>query len=152
MRLLPVLSVIAMAATTSTAQPRHEETSRHVSYVAPPPDPSPLSDGHWIDLASPTSVQHGTEYIMVGAEVGRFSQLRVDAYAGTVILRRIRIFGSDGSIQTMQFDRRLDRAHKSVVIDLFAGRALDQIAITTETRTPGMYTVHGSGATRMAAR
>ena len=152
MRFLPILSAIAMAATTSTAQPRQEETSNHVSYVAPKPKPRLPSDGHWIELASPTSVKHGTEFIMVGAEAGRFSQLRVDAYAGIVILLRIRVFGNDGTIQTVQVGRRLDRTHKSVVIDLLAWKAIDQIAITTETRTQGMYTVYGSGATRIAAR
>jgi hypothetical protein len=152
MRFLPILSTIAMAATTATAQPGQEETSSRVRYAAPKPSSGLPLDGHWIELASPTSVKHGTEYIMVGAEAGRFSQLRVDAYAGTVILRRIRVFGNDGTVQTVQLGRRLDRTHRSVVIDLFAGEAIDQIAITTETRTQGRYTVHGSGATRIAAR
>lgn len=30
------------------------------------------------------------------------------------------------------------------MIDLFAWKAIDQLAITTETRTKGTYTVHGS--------
>jgi hypothetical protein len=152
MRSLPILSAIAMAATTATAQPRQEETSSRVRYVAPKPNPSLPLDGHWIELASPTSVKHGTEFIMVSAEAGRFSQLRVDAYAGTVILLRLRVFGNDGTVQTVQVGRRLDRMHKSVVIDLLAGRSIDQIAITTETRTQGKYTIYGSGETRIAAR
>jgi hypothetical protein len=152
MRFLPILSAIAMAATTATAQPRQEETTSRVSHVAPKPRPRLPLDGHWIELASPTPVKHGTEFIMVGAEAGRFSQLRVDAYAGTVILLRLRVFGNDGTVQTVQVGRRLDRTHKSVVIDLLAWKAIDQIAITTETRTQGMYTVYGSGATRIAAR
>jgi hypothetical protein len=150
MRFLPILSAIAMAATTATAQPRQEETSGRVSYVAPKPR-LPL-EGHWIELVSPTPVKHGTEFIVVGAEAGRFSQLRVDACAGTVILLRLRVFGNDGAVQTVQVGRRLDRTHKSVVIDLLAWKAIDQIAITAETRTQGMYTVYGSGATRFAAR
>jgi hypothetical protein len=69
-----------------------------------------------------------------------------------VILLRLRVFGNDGTVQTVQVGRRLDRTHKSVVIDLLAWKAIDQIAITTEARTQGMYTVYGSGATRIAAR
>jgi len=42
MRFLPILSAIAMAATSATAQPRQEETSSRVSYVAPKPKPRPV--------------------------------------------------------------------------------------------------------------
>jgi hypothetical protein len=153
MRVLPLLSAIAIAATTATAQPKREETSGRVSHVAPQRRPLPPSDVHWIELASPTSVKHGTEYIIVGADAGRFSQLRVDAYAGTVRLLRLRVFGSDGTVQTVQVGRTLDRTHKSVVIDLFAWKAIDQIAITTDTRMQGKYTVYGSSrVTSIAAR
>ena len=152
MRVLSVLTVIAMAATTATAQPTREEAGGRVSYVVPQRKPTPPSEARWIELASPTSVKHGTEFITVSAEAGRYSQLRVDAYAGTVILLRLRVFGNDGTVQTVQVGRRLDRMHKSVVIDLFAGKAIDQIAITTETRTQGRYTVYGSGETRIAVR
>jgi hypothetical protein len=152
MRLLPILSAIAMATTTAAAQPRQDNTSSRVRYVAPEVNPRLPLDEHWTELAFPTSVKHGTEHITVGADAGRFSQLRIDAYAGTVILLRLRVFGQDGTVQTVQLGRMLDRAHRSVVIDLFAGKAIDQIAITTETRTQGRYRVYGSDATRVAAR
>jgi hypothetical protein len=46
-----------------------------------------------------------------------------------------------------------DRTDKSVVIDLFAWKVIDQIAITTDTRTQGTYTVHGSShVTSIAGR
>jgi hypothetical protein len=142
------LSAIALAATTATAQPRRddrrEETSGRVSYVSPQRKPGPPSEAPWIELASPTSVKHGTEFIIVGADAGRFTQLRVDAYAGTVILRRIRVFDHDGTVRTVPLERTLDRTHRSVVIDLPAFHAIDGIAITTATRTQGKYTVHGS--------
>jgi hypothetical protein len=153
MRVLSVLTVIAMAATTATAQPAHEEAGGRVSYVVPRRKPTPPSEAHWVALASPTSVKHGTELISVGADTGRLSQLRVDAYAGTVILLRLRVFASDGTVQTVRFGRTLDRTHKSVVIDLVAWQTIDQIAITTETRTQGKYTVYGSShVTRIAGR
>lgn len=153
MRALPLLSAIVLAATTATAQPRREETSGRVSYVAPQRKPGPPSEAHWIELASPTSVKHGTEFIIVGADAGRFTQLRVDAYAGTVILRRIRVFHHDGTVQTVQVGRTLDRMHRSVEIELPAGKAIDQIAITTATRTQGTYTVYGSSrVTSIATR
>jgi hypothetical protein len=144
MRVLPLLSAIAMAATSATAQPRQETTSGRASYVVPERTPRPPSEVRWIALALPTSVKHGTELIIVGAGGGRFSQLRIDAYAGTVILLRLHVFDKDGTVQTVPLRRTLDRAHKSVVIDLFASKAIDQIAITTETRTEGKYTVYGS--------
>ena len=153
MRALPLLSAIALAATTATAQPRREETSGRVSYVSPQRKPGPPSEAHWIELAAPTSVEHGTEFIIVDAGAGRFTQLRVDAYTGTVILRRIRIFDHNGTVQTVQLGRTLDRTHRSVVIELPARTAIDQIAITTATRPQGMYTVHGSSrATSLATR
>ena len=152
MRGLSLLTVIAMAATTATAQPTREEAGGRVSYVVPRRTPTPPSQAHWIELASPTSVKHGTEFIIVGAHAGRLSQLRVDAYAGTVVLLRLRVFASDGTVQTVQLGRTLDRTHRSVVIDLL-GKAIDQIAITTETRTQGTYTVHGSShVTSIAVR
>jgi len=147
------VSAIAMAATTATAQPRREDTSGRVSYVMPERKPGPRSEVHWIELSYPTSVKNGTEFIIIGAGAGRLSQLRIDAYAGTVILLRLQVFDHDGTVQTVQLRRTLDRTHRSVVIDLFAWKAIDQIAITTETRTQGKYTVHGSSrATSIAAR
>ena len=153
MKVLSLLPVIAMAATTATAQPTREEAGGRVSYIVPQRKPTPPSEVHWIELASPTPVKHGTEFIIVGADAGRLSQLRVDAYAGTVILLRLRVFAHDGTVQTMRLGRTLDRTHKSVVIDLFPWTAIDQIAITTETRTQGKYTVYGSSrVTRIADR
>jgi hypothetical protein len=153
MRALPLLSAIALAATTATAQPPREETSGRVSYVSPQRKPGPPSDPRWIELASPTSVKHGTEFIIVGADAGAFTQLRVDAYAGTVILLRIRVFIHDGTVQTVPLGRTLDRVHRSLVIELPASKAIDQIAITTATRTDGKYTVYGSSrVTSIAAR
>jgi hypothetical protein len=141
------------SAATVGLRAKREEAGGRVSYVAPQRKPRPPSEVHWIELASPTSVKHGTEFIIVGADAGRLSQLRVDAYAGTVILLRVRVFANDGTVQTVQLGRTLDRTHKSVVIDLFAWKAIDQIAITTETRTQGKYTVYGSSQlTRIADR
>jgi hypothetical protein len=153
MRVLSLLTVIAMAATTATAQPMREQAGGRVGYAVPQRKPTPPSEVHWIELASPTSVNHGTEFIIVGAHAGRLSQLRVDAYAGTVILLRLRVFARDGTVQTVRLGRTLDRTHRSVVIDLLGWKAIDEIAITTETRTQGKYTVYGSSpATRIAAR
>jgi hypothetical protein len=144
---------MAMAATSATAQPTREEAGGGVSYVVPQRRLMPPPEAHWIELASPTSVKHGTEFIIVGAGVGRLSHLRVDAYAGTVILLRLRVFAHDGTVQTVHLGRTLDRTHKSIVIDLFAWKAIDQIAITTETRTQGKYTAYGSSdVTRIASR
>lgn len=144
MRALSLLTVIAMAATTATAQPTREEAGGRVSYVVPRRKATLPSEAPWIELASPTSVKHGTEFIIVDGDAGHLAQLRIDAYAGTVILLRLRVLAKDGTVQTVQLGRTLDRIHKSVVIDLVAGKAIDQIAITTETRTQGKYTVYGS--------
>jgi hypothetical protein len=143
MRVLPLLSAIAMAATSATAQPK-QATSARASYIVPERTPRPPSEIRWIELALPTSVKHGTQLIIVGTGAGRFSQLRIDAYAGTVILLRLHVFDNHGTVQTVPLRRTLDRSHKSVVIDLVASMAIDQIAITTETRTEGKYTVYGS--------
>ena len=151
MRALLLLTVIAMAATPATAQPTREEAGGRVSYRVPQRKPTPPSEVRWIELASPTSVEHGTEFIIVSADAGPLSQLRVDAYAGTVVVLRLRVFANDGTVQTVQLRRTLDRTHKSVVIDLLARKAIDQIAITTETRTQGKYTVHGSSHVTMIA-
>jgi len=152
MRFLSIFTALAITTTTVGAQPKQEDTALRVSYVAPKRAPKPLSDSQWIELASPTSVRNGTEFIIVGAEAGRFSQLRVEASSGTVILLRVQVLGSDGAIQTVRIGRSLDRTHRSAVVDLVATKAIDQIAITTESSTDGKYTVSGSTHASIAGR
>ena len=153
MRLLPIASAIALVATTATARPKPHEISGRFSDVVPQSERTPRSDGHWVELAAATPVNHGTEFIIVGPEAGRFSQLRVDACAGTVILLRVRVFDDHGTVQSVSIGRTLDRMHKSALIDLPTWKAIDQIAITTDPHTDGKYAVYGSSReTSIAAR
>ncbi len=144
MRVLPIASAIAIVATTAIARPKHDEIGGRVSYVVPKSEPTPRSDGRWVELAAATSVRHGTEFITVGPEAGRFSQLRVDAHAGTVILLQVRVFDDSGTVQSVSLGRTLDRMHKSALIDLTTWKAIDQIAVTTDPHTDGKYMVYGS--------
>ena len=142
--------VVAGAVGVASAQPRHEETSARVGHS----EEGPRRPADWVELASPTPAAHGTEYIVVGGgETGYFSHLRIDAIKGKTILRKVKVFFSDGTTKTKRIDRTI-RGEKFVQIDLGDAKAIDQVVVTTA-HTNGTYTVFASAPhpmDRQAAR
>lgn len=130
------------------AQPKQEEISGRVSLDDPATDNSDgvRSSSEWVELATPTPANHGTEYIIVGADAGTFSQLRLAPASGRTNVVRVKVFFADGDTKTVRVDRTLStKRKKSAYVDLGAPRTIDRIAVTTETHTKGTYAVYGTG-------
>ena len=88
-------------------------------------------------------MRYGTEYFLVGRGAGRFSQLRLDLYAGYVIVTQVRVTFIDGRVQTSNLRRTLDAWHRTSSLDLVEDNAIDTIAVTTERWTGGSYELRG---------
>lgn len=102
----------------------------------------------WVILASPIPTRHGTESIAVGRQAGAFRSLRVEAIAGEVQLRSIRIEYSNGRMATFYVARVLGRDQRYAYIDLTAPRFIDNIVVTTAKRPVGSYAVFGAQGLR----
>jgi len=150
MKFAAISFVLAMTAIAS-AQPKGEEHGDRVRYGSVAPS-RPSNRRGWVELVSPISVKHGTEFVTVGGKPSRFSQLRIDAASGTVRVFWIRMFFDDNTVQTVRLERTLGRTHASAVIDVTPRHALEDIAIATDRHTGGTYTVHGLPTTRIASR
>ena len=132
--------VLVGAGAIASAQPRQEETSGRVGHN----EKEPRRPAEWVELASPTPASHGTEFVVVGGEeTGYFSQLRIDASKGRTIVRKVKVFFSDGMIKTKRIDRSIS-GEKFVQIDLGEAKAIDRIVITTDAHTDGRYAVYAS--------
>ena len=151
--------LVVASASVATAQPKQEETNARIGYNEKD-QPAPVTthrDGDVIELAEPTPAKHGKEFFTIGADAGRFSELRVRAHQGKVIVRRARIELTDGKIITVNVDKVLDRKHPIATIAIPRGpRAIEQVVITTERQTGGTYAIDGvyggGGSTGVATR
>jgi hypothetical protein len=147
MRFTTMCLVVLLAQATASAQGSREESGPgRVSYTAPMPRPAPRPK--WVRLATPTPAANGTEYILVGRDAGRFSQVRVDTNHGRVFVVRVAVRYSDGVLQTFPQGRWLDEAHPWIAIDLPRPRWIETIIVTTDRDTRGSYSVFGSSASR----
>jgi hypothetical protein len=143
--------ILAAATGVATAQPKHEETARRVT-LDEGSAPVRLPRG-WVELATNTPVTHGTEYLMVGAEAGRFDKLRIDAAQGKVVVLRAKVYFDDGTMKLFALDKHLDPKHsRSAVLDLAQPRSIDRVVITTESSTNGAYALYGSSSAGSVAR
>ena len=106
------------------------------------------SERDWVQIVSPTPTKFGTEYIIIGSDAGVFRTLRIDAITGVVIVRRIAVLTHDHVWKTYYVNRRLDRFSPSQYVDLDQATRISQLAITTDRRFVGKYTVHGSSGRR----
>lgn len=140
--------ILAGAVATASAQPEPTEPSGRVSYTdqAAPAKPAAAQQGSEVQLASPTPANHGTEFIVVGRDAGQFSQLRLAATSGKVIVRRVRIFFDDGTQQAVNVDSILDSNRgKDATVNVKAATAIDHITVTTEPGH-GQYALYGTAA------
>jgi len=145
MRVPTILAFILVAA-SSTAIAEHEELGGRVPLSTKEYRP-PVTDRDWVRLATPTPTKYGTEYIIVGRDAGWFRTLRIDAVAGTVVLRHIRILSPGRFSKTFYVDRWLDARHPVAYVDLGVPRRIEQIVVTTDRFPNGVYTVYGSSGT-----
>lgn len=146
MRLSGLFTVIVVTASTiAAAEPKQEEISGRVSLNEKADSKADASrqSGEWVELASPTPAKHGTELVMVGADAGAFSKLRVDATKGRTNVRKVKVFFTDGNVKTVRLDKAL-RQGKSVTVELGEPRTIDRVVVTTETHTKGEYALYGT--------
>jgi len=143
----PFALILVGAVTTATAQPKQEETSGRVRLDESAANANePRAPGDWVELASPTPAKHGTEFIIVGKEAGGFGKLRLDAVKGAVPVKQVRVSFSDGTSKVYRINKRIDaKRHTSLFVDLPTTKEIDQIAVVTDRRASGEYSVHGSG-------
>ncbi len=146
--------VLGATAGVAAAQPKQEEPNERVRYgdVDKPKHDAARDEGGWKQLATPTPVKHGTEFIEIGKDQGNFDKLRVDADKGRVVVRRIKVYFEDGKHQDIELDRVLDAKHKSTEIDLKQARPIDRVVITTDAHGDGAYALYGSSGTGVATR
>jgi hypothetical protein len=63
-----------------SASPVREENTERVSYNERRANAvKPKAEPGWIELASDTPASHGREFVVVGADAGAFTQLRLTA-------------------------------------------------------------------------
>ena len=141
--------ILVGAVATASAQPEPTEPSGRVSYtdtVAAATKPAAAQQASEVQLASPTPASHGTEFIVVGRDAGQFSQLRLAATSGRVIVRRVRIFFDDGTQQAVDVDSILDaNRKKDATVTVKAPKAIDHITVSTENGR-GQYALYGTAA------
>jgi len=139
--------ILVAAAPTASAQPEPAEPSGRVSYTEPGAQAKPAAAQQAtgeVQLADPTSANHGTEFIVVGKDAGSFSQLRLAATNGKVIVRRVRIFFADGTQRAIDVDSTLG-AKRDARLNLGTAREIDHVTVTTEPGH-GTYALYGVAA------
>jgi len=128
-----------------SASPVREESTERVSYnerraraVTRPADPG------WIELASPTPASHGREFVVVGADAGAFTQLRLTAASGRPGIRAVRVDYHDGSRRTFEIEKVLTARSRPIYVDLRGARELRQVIVMTDRDSSGSYRLEGN--------
>jgi hypothetical protein len=139
-----IIAAIVIALTSvATASPGPNENTGRYRYGQPDSEHHAPRHGEWIPLATATSDDHGTEYVMVGRDAGRFSKIRIVADDGRVEVARIKVDFADGTHKTYQVNRVIGKHRDSSVdIDLRTEKEIDDVAVTTW-KNNGTYSVFG---------
>jgi hypothetical protein len=148
MRIPAVTTVIlGLAASVATAAPARDETTGRVSYSAPA-----ASEAGWTELASATPASHGREFIVVGADAGSLTHLRVAAASGRPAIQAVRVDYIRGGHRTFAVGKSLT-ARRPAVLDLRGPREIAQIVVLADAGSRGSYTLSArTGATGVAMR
>jgi hypothetical protein len=111
----------------------------------------PRAPSQWLELADATPAKHGTEFVVVGAQQGSFSRLRVEAAKGRTTVRRVTVAFSDGTKKTYKVEKTVtEKFRKFVDIDLGTSKPIEQVVVTTDRQTRGEYALYGSSGTGTA--
>jgi hypothetical protein len=146
--------LVAASASFVAAAPGRDETTERISYnehakarrrAAPEPG--------WIELASPTPASHGREFVVLGADAGTFTELRLTAASGRPEIHSVRVDYGDGSHKVFHVDRVLDAKRRPAYVDLRGAHEIKQIVVTTDHKSTGSYVLEGNTAeTRISRR
>jgi hypothetical protein len=155
MNIRRVFAIVLFAASSvATAQPKPKEDTGRISYnekIARQQRENP-QDG-WVQLATPTPANHGTEFVVVGKDAGEFDQLRIAPSSGTVIVRRVKIYFDDGKQKIVDVDKIINaERNNAALIELDSPKPIDRVVITTEPQTRGSYALFGAIAGGVARR
>jgi hypothetical protein len=147
------LVVVAATASLVSAAPAREETTGRISYnehavqqVVTDHEPG------WIELASPTPASHGREFVLVGADAGTFTQLRLTVASGRPEIYAVRVDYQDGSHRVFEVNRVLEARHRPMYLDLRGAHELKQIVVVSDRRSIGSYVLEGNTTENVAAR
>jgi hypothetical protein len=141
MKSFALILVLALTATVG-AQPRRDPDYDRYRYGEH--QPNARRDGNWIELASPTSTRNGTEWFNLGSD-NRFSQLRIVASAGRVLVRRVTVMFVDGGQASYRLEHRLGgRYDRDVLIRLDGEKRISQIVVQPDRDVFGSYSIYGS--------
>lgn len=137
---------LAGAASLVSASPAREETTARISYseTREAPRARPVIEPGWVELASPTPAKHGREFIMVGADAGAFTQLRLTAASGRPVIRSVRIHYADGRRRSYDVDKAIDAKRRPIYVDLLGPSAIRQVIVYSDKNSPGSYVVEAN--------
>jgi hypothetical protein len=128
-----------------SASPAREENTERVSYNGRRTSAvKPKAEPGWIELASATPASHGREFVMVGADVGAFTQLRLTAVSGRPGIRAVRVDYLDGNRRTFEVEKVLSARSRPVYVDLRGARELRQVIVMTDRESRGSYRLEGN--------
>jgi hypothetical protein len=154
--------VITAAASLVSAEPKRDETTGRIRYnerASRPAAPSKVAPDSvaarnlgWIELASPTPASHGREFVLVGADAGQFTQLRLSAVSGRPEVYAVRVDYQDGSRRVFEVGRVLDTRRRPAYVELGGAHELKQIIVITDRRSLGSYLLEGTTMDYVAAR
>jgi hypothetical protein len=153
---IPALTFVFLVGIGSlvSASPAREETTERISYNRTQSQHvKPKADPGWIELASETPASHGREFIVVGADQGTFTQLRLTAASGRPGIRAIRVDYQDGSRRTYEIEKVLSARLRPAYVDLRGAREVRQIVVFSDRDSRGSYVVEGNtSVTGVASR
>ena len=106
---------------------------------------APRAPSQWLELADATPAKHGTEFVVVGAQQGSFSRLRIEAAKGRTTVKRVAVLFSDGSKKSYKVEKTVtEKGRKFAEIDLGVAKTIEQVTIVTEAKSKGEYALYGS--------
>lgn len=144
MRASALLTMVLLGTGVAAADEVKQETD--VGRVSLQPNsPAPRPPSQWLELADATPAKHGTEFVVVGAQQGSFSRLRIEAAKGRTTVKRVAVLFSDGSKKSYKVEKTVtEKGRKFAEIDLGVAKTIEQVTIVTEAKSKGEYALYGS--------
>ena len=145
MRTSALLTVLLLTS-AAAADTKQETDVGRVSVVEGAADATPpRAPSQWLELADATPAKHGTEFVVVGAQQGSFSRLRVEAAKGRTTVKRVNVVFSDGSKKSYKVEKTVNLKGKTFAeIELGASKPIEQVVVTTDRQSKGEYALYGS--------
>jgi hypothetical protein len=98
----------------------------------------------WVALSGATRIAAGRDVINVGAQKGRFTQLRFQTTEGASLIDRVLIRFADGRWQATDVNKRIDIGNPMVEVVLDGDRKkIDQIIVLGAGNRRASYQVFG---------